>query len=443
MPRTAKAKFDRLSSAVGLLFLSLSATTLKAQISPPPTFYRDILPILQSRCQNCHRKGEMAPMPLETYREVKPFAAAIRNATASRAMPPWFADPCCGHFSNDPSLGASQIATIAAWVDAGAPPGNPADAPPPPHWVEGWNIARPDAIFQMPVPKKIPASGDVPYQYIIIPTHFKTDHWVRMCEIRPSNPMVVHHAVAYIRPPGSQWLRGAPTGVPFGADDLPTVALRRQAMWTTSDILLVFAPGSLPDRWPEGFAKLIPAGSDIVLQMHYTTHGHPTEDRTSIAMVFSRVPPKMRVLTLQLTNDHFIIPPGDPDHRVEVHGSIPNDALLLSFFPHMHLRGKTFEYNILEPGGGVRTLLRISHYNFFWQLSYRLAKPIPLKAGTILQAVATFDNSKDNPHNPDPDSAVTWGEQTWAEMMVGFFDVAVDPAIDKQQFFVRAARRSR
>ena len=382
-------------------------------------------------------------MPLETYAETKRFAAAVRDAAEKRTMPPWFADPCCGHFSNDPSLSAEQIRTIAAWVNAGAPAGNLKDAPPPVRWVQGWNIDQPDAVFRMPVPKQIPANGDVPYQYIIIPTHFKEDRWVRMSEIKPSNRMVVHHAVAYIRDPESKWLQGAPVGVPFSADDLPTPAQRRDAMWTTSDILLVYAPGSEPDQWPQGFAKLVPAGSDIVLQMHYTTHGHATEDQTTIGLVFSKSPPVKRVLTLQLTNDHFLIPPGDPDHRVEVHGSLPNDALLMSFFPHMHLRGKTFEYNILEPRGRVETLLRIPHYSFYWQLSYRLAKPLPLKAGTILQALATFDNSKNNPHNPDPDSAVTWGEQTWAEMMIGFFDVAVDPDIDKQEFFVRSARARR
>jgi len=258
-----------------------------------------------------------------------------------------------------------------------------------------------------------------------------------MAEIRPSNRMAVHHAVAYIRDSHSTWLRGAPVGKAFSANDLPTPELRRDAMWTTSDILLVYAPGSLPDRWDAGFAKLLPAGSDIVLQMHYTTHGLEMQDRTSIGLVFAKRAPEKRVLTLQLTNDRFVIPPGDPDHRVEVHGSLPNDALLLSFFPHMHLRGKTFEYNILEPRGHRRTLLRISHYDFYWQLTYRLAEPLPLKAGTILQAVATFDNSKKNLHNPDPDSAVTCGEQTWAEMMVGFFDVAVDPANDKQRFFLR------
>ncbi len=383
----------------------------------------------------------MAPMPLETYLQVRRFAAPIRQAIEDKSMPPWFADSCCGHFSNNPSLTQQQIATICTWMDAHAPAGDARDAPPAVHWTNGWNIDVPDVVFQMPVAKHIPASGYIPYQFVIIPTHFKEDRWVRMSEIRPSNRMVVHHAVAYIRDPQSKWLRGAPVGIPFSADDLPTEALRRDAMFTTSDILLVYAPGSLPDQWPQGFAKLVPAGSDIVLQMHYTAHGHPMEDRTAVGLVFSKVPPGKRVLTLQLTNDRFLIPPGDPDHRVEVHGTIPNDALLLSFFPHMHLRGKTFEYNIIESGGRVRTLLRIPHYNFFWQLSYRLADPIFLKGGTVLQAVATFDNSKNNPHNPDPDSAVTWGEQTWAEMMVGFFDVAVDPSVDKKKFFIRGGNR--
>jgi hypothetical protein len=411
-------------------------------LSAAPSFYHDVLPILEQRCQSCHRSGEMAPMPFETYAQTRPFAQAIARVTRSRKskMPPWFADPCCGHFANDPSLKEEEIATLAAWAAANAPEGDPREAPTQRSWTKGWNIAAPDRVFTMPLAKQLPASGDVPYQYIILPTGFKEDRWVSMSEIRPGNRMVVHHAVAYIRPPGSKWLRGAPVGKPFRADDLATPELRRDAMWTTSDILLVYAPGSLPDAWPANFAKLIPAGSDIVLQMHYTTHGHATEDRTSVGLVFARETPRKRVLTLQLTNDSFAIPPGDPDYRVEVHGSLPNDALLLSFFPHMHLRGKTFEYNIVAPHGRVRTLLRIPHYDFYWQLSYRLAEPIPLKAGTILQAVATFDNSRNNPHNPNPEAEVRWGEQTWAEMMVGFFDVAVDPSIDKQQFFMRRNR---
>lgn len=405
-----------------------------------PTFYKDILPILQDHCQSCHREGEIAPMPLRTYAQVKPYAGAIKQQTASRRMPPWFADPCCGHFSDDPSLTAAQIATIAAWADAHAPAGNPNDAPPVRHWASGWNIPSPDAVFEMPRPVPLPAHGDIPYTYVIIPTRFTEDRWVRMCEIRPSNRAVVHHAVAYIRPPGSKWLARAPIGKPFSAEDLPDPQSRRDAMWTTADVLLVYAPGSSPDQWPEGFAKFVPAGSDIVLQMHYTSRGTPENDQTSVGLVFEKAPPKKRILTLQLTNDSFSIPPGDPDYRVEVHGTLPNDALLMSFFPHMHLRGKTFEYNILQPHGHITTLLRIPHYDFHWQLSYRLAQPLPLKAGTMLQAVATFDNSTNNPHNPDPTATVTWGDQTWAEMMVGFFDVAVDPSINKQEFFIRRTR---
>ena len=403
------------------------------------TFYKDVLPILQEHCQSCHRPGEIAPMPLQTYAQTQPYAAAIRELTTLRRMPPWFADPCCGNFSNNPSLSDEEIATLAAWAKGHAPAGTAAEAPPPRQWQAGWNIDGPDVVLQMPQAKRIPASGDLPYQYVILSTGFKKDRWVHMSEIRPSNRAVVHHAVAYIRPPSSSWLRGAPRGVPFSADDLPTPKLRQDARWTDNDILLVYAPGSLPDRWPEGFSKFVPAGSDIVLQMHYTTReGRPAQDRTSVGLVFSERPEK-RVHTLQLTNDRFQIPPGEANYRVEVHGSLPNDALLLSLFPHMHLRGKTFEYNIVEPHGRIRTLLRIPNYDFFWQLSYRFATPIPLKAGTVLQAIATFDNSKNNPHNPDAGATVSWGEQTWAEMMVGFFDVAVDPAIDKRQFFVRGA----
>lgn len=380
-------------------------------------------------------------MPLETYAQVRPWAAAIREQTIQRKMPPWFADPCCGHFSNDPSLSTEQIATLSAWTDCHAPAGDPRDAPPKPQWTPGWNIDPPDVVLRMPQPKQIPAEGDIAYQYVIIPTRFKEDRWVRMSEIRPSNRAVVHHAVAYIREPGSPWLRGAPVGRIFSEDDLPTPNLRSDARWTATDLLLVYAPGSLPDNWPEGFAKLIPAGSDIVLQMHYTARGKATEDQTEIGLVFAKAPIKKRVLTIQLTNDRFIIPPGDPDHRVERRGTLPNDALLLSFFPHMHLRGKSFEYNLLD-GHKTTTLLRVPRYDFFWQLSYRLTQPIPLKAGTTIEAVGTFDNSKNNPHNPDPDSAVTWGEQTWEEMMVGFFDVAVEPSIDKFTFFIRTGKQA-
>ncbi|HWF37944.1 MAG TPA: hypothetical protein VG322_05460 [Candidatus Acidoferrales bacterium] len=405
-------------------------------VAAKPAFYRDVLPILQSHCQVCHREREIGPMPLVSYEQVRPFARAIATATAARKMPPWFADPSVGHFSNDPSLTPHEIATLATWADADAPAGEPRDAPPPRQWAKGWMIPRPDKVIEMPKAVKIPAHGDVEYTYEIVHTGFIEDEWVQFSEVRPSSRMNVHHAVVYVRPPGSHWLQHAPIGVPFTGAAMTDQQDRNDTHFTTADILLVYAPGSSPDNWGSGMAKFIPAGSDLVFQMHYMAHGHAKSDQTSVGMVFAKEMPKQRVLTLQLTNDTFVIPPGVPDFRVEVHGSIPNDALLLSFFPHMHLRGKKFEYNILEPGGKVETLLRVN-YDFYWQLSYRLAEPRPLKAGTVLQAVAWYDNSKNNPHNPDPDVAVRWGDQTYDEMMVGFFDVAVPAQIDKTHFFIR------
>ena len=421
----------------------LTAAALPARNAPAQaTFYKDVLPILQRHCQACHRAGEIAPMPLVTYAQTRPWAAQIKQDVTQRIMPPWFADPCCGHFSNDPSLTPQEKSTIVAWVDAGAPAGNPEDAPPPRHWATGWMIPKPDDVIRMPVPVSIPATGDVEYTYEIVPTHFSTDEWVRFSEIRPSSRPNIHHAVVYVRPPNSRWLQHAPIGVPFTASTLANAQDQRDAKWTDAQILLVYAPGSSPDNWPPGMAKFIPAGSDLVFQMHYITKGRATTDQTSVGLVFAKQPPAKRVLTLQLTNDWFVIPPNDPDYRAEVHGTIPNDCLLLSFFPHLHLRGRKFEYNIIRsngtPEGAVQTLLRV-HYNFYWQLSYRLAQPLFLKAGTELQAVAWWDNSKDNPHNPDPTVAVRWGDQTYDEMMVGFFDVAVPASMDKQQFFIRPA----
>jgi hypothetical protein len=371
-----------------------------------------------------------------TYEEARAKATKIAGATRTKKMPPWFADPRYGHFSDDPSLTPEQIETLSAWAAAGAPAGDPRDAPPPRKWANGWIISQPDVVVTMPKPVAIPAHGDVEYTYEIVPTGFKTDKWVQMCEIRPSSRANVHHAVVYVRPPNSKWLRQAPIGVPFTASTLKNAQDRRDARWTDSSILLVYAPGSSPDKWPDGLAKFIPAGSDLVFQMHYITRGKPATDQTSVGLVFANHPSKQRVLTLQLTDDWFVIPPNDPDYRTEVHGTLPNDATLLSFFPHMHLRGKTFEYNIIRPGAPPETLLRVN-YNFYWQLSYKLATPLHLKAGTMLQAVAWFDNSRDNPHNPDPNAAVRWGDQTYDEMMVGFFDVAVPANENKWQFFER------
>ncbi len=409
-----------------------------------PTFYREVLPILQERCQICHRAEGIAPMRFETYGQTRPYAAAIAAAALNKSMPPWFADPHIGHFSNDPSLSAGQIATLAAWASGGAPAGNAHDAPAPVHWAESWSIPQPDLVLRMPKGVALPAGGDVEYTYEIVATGFKEDRWVKAVEVLPSLRANVHHAVVYVRPPDSKWMRHAPVGVPFTASTLSDAEDRSGAHWTDSDVLLVYAPGSSPDDWPDGMAKFIPAGSDFVFQMHYTANGHAGSDQTSVGLIFAKHAPTQRVLTLQLTNDHFVIPPGAPDYRVEARGTLPNDATLLSFFPHMHLRGKRFAYYIIHrdkrsagaPDQELEPLLDV-HYHFHWQMSYRLAEPRLLKAGTELQAVAWFDNSRDNPHNPDPEAAVRWGEQTYEEMMVGFFDVAVAANLDKQGYFIR------
>ena len=256
----------------------------------PPTFYKDVAPILQQHCQACHRADEIAPMPLVNYDETRRYAREIKAKVTRRIMPPWFADPCCGHFANDPSLTPEQIATLVAWTDVGAPQGDPKDAPPPRRWAPGWIIPQPDDVLRMPEPVAIPANGDVEYTYEIVPTGFTKDAWVQMSEIRPSSRKNVHHAVVYVRPPGSKWLRHAPVGVPFTASSLKDAQDRRDAEWTDSDVLLVYAPGSSPDEWLAGMAKFIPAGSDLVFQMHYVTKGRSETDQSSIGLVFAKQP---------------------------------------------------------------------------------------------------------------------------------------------------------
>jgi len=383
-------------------------------VAAAPQFYRDIMPILVDHCQECHRPGQMAPMPLGTFAEVRPWAKSVREMVRTRKMPPWFADPCCGKFANDRSLADSQIEKISQWVEAGAPAGDPKAAPAPRHWNDTWNLGSPDAVLAVE-PFRVPARGPLDYQRFVVHTGFKQDRWIQAVEVRPGARQVVHHVVVYIREPGATWLKGQ----------------------TKADILEVYAPGTAPERWPEGMAKLIPAGSDLVFEIHYTPKGKAVTDQTRAAVIFAKSKPAKRVLTLQISNDTFEIPAGDPDYRVTAWGSLPNDALLLGFFPHMHLRGKAFEFSRILANGLPEVLLRVPHYDFYWQLFYRLATPLPLKKGTKLVCTAWYDNSPNNPRNPDPSADVHYGEQSDSEMMIGFFDVAVDASVDKQRFFVR------
>jgi hypothetical protein len=415
-------------------FLLLLCAVAVAQTSPPTTFTGNVAAIFQERCQICHRPGEAAPFSLLTYQDARPWAKAIKAAVLMRKMPPWFADPHFGKFSNDASLPQSEIDTIVHWVDAGAPEGDPQDMPPPRRFADGWAIPPPDAVIELPTPFEIPAKGTIEYQHILIPAPFQTDKWVQFAEARPTDRAHVHHIIAFIREPGSQWLKDAKPGIPF----VPKKDEENKNVDTSelpSDFLVGYAPGQPPERFTPGQAKLIRAGSDIILQVHYTTDGKPGTDRSRIGLVFAKEPPAKRVFTLSATNGKFRIPPGDPNYRVDAEFELGSAVTLYGLHPHMHGRGKDFEYRLKPPAGEVQTLLRVPNYRATWQLWYDLAEPIALPKGTIIECTAHFDNSANNPLNPDPTKEVTWGDQTWDEMMVGFFNVVFDAGMPLKSLF--------
>ncbi|HEX4164732.1 MAG TPA: thiol-disulfide isomerase [Bryobacteraceae bacterium] len=391
-----------------------------AATSAAPTFYRDVLPILQAHCQTCHRPGEVAPMPLMDYPGVRPWASAIRQATLLRQMPPWFADPTFGHFANNRSLAETDIRTISDWVSAGAPEGDRADAPPPRHWIDGWTIGKPEIVLQMPVAFQIPASGVLPYHYVIVPTHFQKDTWVRLAEVRAGDRVHTHHIVVSVREPGSHWLANEPVGTPF------VLGPRSAGGGVPGEFLAGYGPGALPETFAPGEAKLIKAGSDLVFQLHYTPNGTAGSDRSRIGLILDHQPPQKRVLMAAAANIHFLIPPGESNYRVDASLTLQHDSRLVSLLPHMHLRGKSFEFRVRYPNGREEILLQVPHYSYNWQLSYYLEKPLDLPAGTVVECTAYFDNSVNNPLNPDPGKAVRFGPQSWDEMMIGYFEVAVD-----------------
>jgi hypothetical protein len=408
---------------------AVAANTGSTQI----TFYRDVVPVLEKNCQNCHRPGEAAPMSFLTYESTRPWAKAMKAAVLTRKMPPWLADPHYGKFANDRTLSQADINTIVGWVDTGAKPGDKGDALPPVEFTDGWAIPKPDVVLDMGMDFDIPASGTVDYQYIVVPTHFTEDRYVQFAEARPGDRQHVHHIIAFIREPGSPWLKEAQPGVPF----VPAAAIREASRRggnrqrgeggsATGDFLCGYAPGAPPQTLRDGQAKLVKAGSDIVLQMHYTANGKEGHDRSKIGLVFAKEKPTQRMLTLAAVNDRFAIPPGDPNYEVESKITLQQDTLLTSLLPHMHLRGKDFEFRVVYPTGEKEVLLRVPKYDFSWQLWYVLDKPKLLPAGSTIECTAHFDNSPNNASNPDPTKEIHFGEQSWDEMMIGFFDVAVD-----------------
>ena len=395
------------------------------------TFSKDVAPILQKNCQGCHRPGEAAPMSLRTYQEARPWARAMKQAVLAKKMPPWFADAQYGHFRNDRSLPQKDIDTLVSWVDAGAPEGDPKDLPQPLAFVDGWNIGQPDMVLEMPEPFQVPASGTIEYQYVVLPYKFTEDRWVQMAEVRPGNRAMVHHVIAYIRDGSSKWMRDKKPGELF----VPEADANGNRPSLNGDLLSGFAPGLPPSILEPGQGRLIKAGSDIVLQLHYTANGHAGEDRTKVGVIFCKQAPHERVMTLAASNSKFTIPPGDPNYQVDASFELGHDAKLSALLPHMHLRGKDFQYRLVYPSGETETILRVPHYDFGWQLWYQPVSDIVLPKGTQVAATAHFDNSVNNPHNPDSTKAVTWGDQSWEEMMIGFFDVTFPADLDPKQLF--------
>lgn len=379
-----------------------------------PTFTKDVAPIVYRHCAECHRPTMYAPMSLMTYEAARPWARAIKQRVTSRQMPPWGADPAVGTFRNDPSLTDREVATIAAWVDAGAPKGDDADLPPAPQFADGWTIGTPDAVFEMDQEFHIPADGTIPYQYLRVPTHLTEDRWIQAIEIRPGAAAQVHHVIAFTQPAGAP-LTG--TGV-LGPTNIGGTTPNK--------------PGI---RYPDGVARLLRGNSDIVLQMHYTTNGKETSDRTRVGVIFAKEPPKKVAAGGMVLQPRFVIPAYDGNAEVRGISRLRRDTVVTTLTPHMHVRGKDMTYIAHYADGTSETLLRVPKYDFNWQITYELKTPKLLPAGTQVEVIAHYDNSPNNKFNPDPSKDVRWGDQTWEEMMIGFFGTVVDapPAATPQR----------
>jgi hypothetical protein len=392
--------------------LIVAATLIASSASAAtPTFTKDVAPILFKSCAECHRPSGMAPMSLMTYEEARPWARAVRQKVVAREMPPWGADPTVATYANDVSLKQHEIDTITAWVDGGAPQGNPADLPKAPQFAEGWSIGKPDLVFKMQEPFTVPADGTLPYMYVSIPTNLKEDIWIRGVELKPTDRRVVHHIISHLVEGSGQ--------TPDPKPKLTRDPNRKEIGSGLGGLV----PGRLYGLYEEGVARKIPAGTDIVLQMHYTTIGQPVVDQTEIGVVLAKQPPeKLRAEAGgAIPNMGFVIPPGDPNYEVTGKLTFDRDTYLSTMYPHMHVRGKDATYALVYPDGREEVLLRVPKYDFNWQLSYKLAEPKFVPKGSTLKVTMHYDNSRANRFNPDPTAEVRWGDQTWEEMMLGYY----------------------
>jgi len=449
----------KLNSLIAGLTVSLALVAIghaqapnRAAATDPgaPTFTRDVAPIMFTKCASCHRPGEVAPMALLSYADARPWASAIKQKVSTRAMPPWHADPAHGTFRNDLRLSDREIDTIVKWVDGGAREGDPSALPALPKFPEGWQIGKPDAVFEMTQDFEIPASGEIAYQYFEVPTNFTEDKWMQAGEVRAGDRSHVHHIIVYVREPGRTVRPNVVTVRPIinAAATQPAAPARERVAAAAvtaaqrpvvpaaqgagrppggGDAMLVnWAVGEDAPVHLPGTAKRIPAGSTLIFQVHYTTNGKAGRDRSRIGLVFAKEPPQREIRTGLISNPVFAIPPGAGDHQVEAEATFSDDVKIWSMHPHMHLRGKDMTYTATYPDGRSEILLRVPKYDFGWQTDYWLAQPLSVPKGTKIRVTAHFDNSPANRANPDPKATVRWGDQTWEEMMIGFFTYTVE-----------------
>ncbi len=380
--------------------LELEAVAASGEI----TWHNRVSRIVQDNCQECHRAGENGPFELMTYADVKANRTMIKRQVKNKLMPPWFANPEHGEFSNDRSLSDEDREALIGWIDNGCPEGDAKDAPLPRKFTEGWKIGEPESVLQIAEPITVPAKGKVEYQYVKVKTSFDEDKWVQAMEIRPSAPQVVHHVLIFLKYPRNH----------------PRASEQPDDRGGLAGYFMGMVPGQGEIVFPEGMGKFLPKGAEMTFQIHYTPNGEEVQDQPRLGLIFCKEKPKKEVTTTGVSNVFFEIPAGADNHEVKAIHIAQQDMRVLSLMPHMHVRGKAYKYVAKLPSGEEITLLDIPRYDFNWQLVYVLREPIDLPKGSKIYATGWYDNSDKNPANPDPTKKVGFGEQTWQEMQIGY-----------------------
>jgi peroxiredoxin len=433
------------------------------------TYSKHISRLFNDRCVKCHREGQIAPFSMANYEEVAGWGEMIAEVVREQRMPPWHADPKHGSFANEDTLTQDEKEMVFAWVDNGCPEGDRADLPAPPKFPGGYLMPRePDqVVYIADEPVDVMAEGVEPYRYYTVDPGFTEDKWVTMAECLPGNPAVVHHIIVFIVPPErtpeekragelARQRRREASEAAARKNDGPLRERRQRGDRPDRDrditgfgFLAGFAPGTRPMVLEPGYAKKVPAGSQLSFQMHYTPIGSPQKDRSGVGLVFTEREEVTHLLSTTATSNHdFVIPAGADNHQVIAEKTFSRDAQLISLFPHMHVRGKSFRYEVTYPDGQHEVLLDMPFYDFNWQTNYVFSEPKMIPKGTKFLCTALFDNSEDNLHNPDSTKDVRWGDQTWEEMMIGWHDIALpigefEQLVEESQERLKKLRKQR